>query len=314
EDVQVAPLRDQLLVLLALVVRDDQAALALGLLAEADGARELGEDRRILRPPRLEQVRDARQTAGDVARLRRLLRQPRDHVADDDPRAALHADHGTRGQRVRRWDIRVREADGLAVLVDELRRRPVLRAARRGVEHDRARQAGDLVDLLRDRDVVDEVLELEVTAHLGHDRVHVRIPARHELTRLHGVAVGDAEGRAVRHLVALALPAELVDDRELARAGRRDQMPLRLVADGLDVLEADRARALHLDAVDRRRSRRRAADVERAHRELRARLADGLRRDDADRLALVHAVTAREIAPVALRAHAVMGLARDRRA
>jgi hypothetical protein len=46
EDVQVAPLRDQLLVLLALLVGDDEAALALGLLAEADGAAVLGEDRR----------------------------------------------------------------------------------------------------------------------------------------------------------------------------------------------------------------------------------------------------------------------------
>src|SRR5690606_16071061 len=78
EHVEVPPLRDQLLVLLPFLVRDDQAALALSLLTEADGSRELGEDRRILRPPRLEEVRDAGQTARDVARLRALLRQPRD--------------------------------------------------------------------------------------------------------------------------------------------------------------------------------------------------------------------------------------------
>src|SRR5690606_3557324 len=130
----------------------------------------------------------------------------------------------------------------------------------------------------------------------------------------HRLAVVDAQIRAVRHLVALALAAELVDDRELARAGRRDQMSLLLVPDGLQVLEPDRARALDLDAVDGSRPRRRAADVERPHRELRARLADRLRRDDTDRLALVHAMTARKVAPVALRADAVLRLARDRRA
>ena len=46
-------------------------------------------------------------------------------------------------------------------------------------------------------------------------------------------------------------------------------------------------------------ARRRTTDVERTHRELRARLADGLRRDDADRFADVDHVAAREVAAVA---------------
>src|SRR5262249_34850498 len=54
-------------------------------------------------------------------------------------------------------------------------------------------------------------------------------------------------------------------------------------------------------------------DVERAHRELGARLANRLRRNDADRLAHVHRRTAGKIAPVALGAHAVGGLAGENR-
>ena len=50
---------------------------------------------------------------------------------------------------------------------------------------------------------------------------------------------------------------------------------------------------------------RRAADVERTHRELRAGLTDRLGGDDADRLADVDRRTAGKIAPVALGAHAV---------
>ena len=50
---------------------------------------------------------------------------------------------------------------------------------------------------------------------------------------------------------------------------------------------------------------RRAADVERAHGELGARLADRLRRDHADRLADIDRRAAREIAPVALAADAI---------
>ena len=67
-------------------------------------------------------------------------------------------------------------------------------------------------------------------------------------------------------------------------------------------------------SVDCSRNLRRAADVEGAHGQLRARLADRLRRDHADRLALVDRRSAREIAPVAGRAHARLRLAHQRRA
>jgi hypothetical protein len=56
-------------------------------------------------------------------------------------------------------------------------------------------------------------------------------------------------------------------------------------------------------------ARRRSTDVERAHRELRTRLADRLAGDDADRLADVDLVAAREVASVALGADAATGLA-----
>ena len=59
---------------------------------------------------------------------------------------------------------------------------------------------------------------------------------------------------------------------------------------------------------------RRAADVERPHRQLRARLADRLRGDHADRLAQVHHLAGRQVAPVALDADAALGLAGQHRA
>ena len=57
-----------------------------------------------------------------------------------------------------------------------------------------------------------------------------------------------------------------------------------------------------------------AADVERAHRQLRAGLADRLRGDDADRFADVDDVAAREVAAVAQDADAAAGLAGEHRA
>ena len=79
------------------------------------------------------------------------------------------------------------------------------------------------------------------------------------------------------------------------------------------VLQLDRAVEIAFDErllVDLRR----AADMERAHGELGARLADRLRRDDADRLAHIDGRAAGEIAPVALAADAVGGFAGQHRA
>ena len=55
---------------------------------------------------------------------------------------------------------------------------------------------------------------------------------------------------------------------------------------------------------------RHAAKMERSHRELRARFADALRRDDADRFAFFDALVGREVVAVARRANAVSQLAR----
>src|SRR5262249_49096778 len=102
EHVQLAPLRDQLLVLLPIVRADDQTTLALGLLAEADRSRTLRQDCRILRLARLEQIRDARQTARDVAGLRLLLRDAGDDVTHGHAGTVLKVDQRADWQRIHR--------------------------------------------------------------------------------------------------------------------------------------------------------------------------------------------------------------------
>ena len=73
-DAEVLALRDQVLDGLTLTVRrhHEDAALGLVVLAEFDAALALADDREILRLAGLEQLGDARQTAGDVAGLRRF--------------------------------------------------------------------------------------------------------------------------------------------------------------------------------------------------------------------------------------------------
>ena len=94
---EVLAVRDEVLALDAALVADDDGPLAAALLVqELDAAVDLGDDRRLLGPPGLEQLGDPRQAAGDVlgaAHLARGLGQQgagRDHLAvvDLDARPA----------------------------------------------------------------------------------------------------------------------------------------------------------------------------------------------------------------------------------
>jgi hypothetical protein len=63
---------------------DDDPPLALGVLAERDGAVDLGDDGDLLRLARLEELGHPRETAGDVLGLRGLARDLGEHVAERD--------------------------------------------------------------------------------------------------------------------------------------------------------------------------------------------------------------------------------------
>src|SRR5690606_21325738 len=84
--------------------------------------------------------------------------------------------------------------------------------------------------------------------------------------------------------------------------------------DGLEILERDPTAEARLERALLGLHVAHATDVERAHRELRARPADRLRGDDAHRLADVDEVAAGQIAPVAPRTDAAQRLAGEDRA
>ncbi len=302
----------------AVEVGDDEALLALGVLAERNGAGDLRKQAGILRRARLEQLRHARQTAGDVARLRGFLRHPREHVADVDRLAVLHVDDGMDLERVGDRRLAAGELHFVTGLVEQLDLRPQTlgggHAAPLRVDHDQRRQAGDVVDLLRDRHALLHVLELDGAGILGDDRAGVRIPARQHLPGLHRGGILHEQGRTVGHLVALALAPVLVLDRHLSAARDHHLLAARVGDVAHGGRECDHAVRLAVHLARHRGTRGGTADVERAHGELGARLADRLRGDHADRLAHVDERTAAEIAPVALGAQAVAGIARQRRA
>src|SRR5574343_390132 len=310
-----AVLRNQFLVLVAVGIGDDQALLALGFLAHADDAGDLGHDGGVLRLAGFEQVGHARQTAGDVAGLGSFLRHLGDHVADADLLAVVQVDDRARRQHVLCRQVGTRDDQVVALGVDDAHDRAqvlALAAAALRIGDFQRGQAGQLVGLLDDGDAVDEIEELHEAGDFRHARLVMRIPFDHGLAGLDFGAVLDRDVGAVRQLVALTLAAGRVEHRDFARARHRDQM-----ADGvghvLQVVELHRTGGLDRDVVDGGGARGGAADVERTHGQLGPRLADRLRGDHADRLADVDQVAAAEVTAVANGAHAERGFAGDRR-
>ena len=105
--------------------------------------------------------------------------------------------------------------------------------------------------------------------------------------------------------------AVAVHDDEVV--GRRRPSPL-VALDHREVVEAHDALVLGVEHRLFRHPRRRAADVERAHRQLRAGLADRLRGDDADRQAEFDHLAGGQVAAVAVGADAAPRLAGQHRA
>ena len=133
-------------------------------LAEADDAVDLGDDRRVARLARLEELDDAGQTAGDVLGAGGLARDLGQDVAGEDLVAVRHHEVGARGHEVALVALGGLDDDGgLALLVG-------------GVGDHQAREAGDFVDLLVEGDALLQVLELDGAGDLGEEGEGVGVP------------------------------------------------------------------------------------------------------------------------------------------
>ena len=94
--------------------------------------------------------------------------------------------------------------------------------AQRVIHDGSYRQTGVGIGGFLDGNAIFEILEGDATAHLGDNRVGVRIPTGEQLSLFDFVAVLDAKRCTVGHFVALTFVAVLVNDRQFARAGNRD--------------------------------------------------------------------------------------------
>src|SRR5262249_34711296 len=301
--------------LLALVGRlDRDPPLVLVVAAEPDRSGGLGDDRRFLRPPGLEQFGDTRQTAGDVAGLGAFGRDTRDDVARLHLRVGIDRDDGVDRQHVSRVAA-AGELEDLAILaLDHQRRTQILLAAggaRAPIDHHALGNAGRLVERLSHLLTFDQILEADRALHFGHDRPRIRIPLGDALAALDVVAVIDLESRAVRNAVHGSFGTVRIDHGHDQVAAHRDPVAVR-ISRHVQVLDLDRA--FEIRPAERLSVRPcRAYDVNLAHGALRPRLPDRLGGDTAHRLAHIDRRAAGEIAPVALAANARLGVAGEHR-
>ncbi len=253
---------DEVLAFDAGLAADDDRPLAAAFLAEElDGAVDLGDDGGVLGLAGLEDLRDAGQTAGDVLRAGHLARRLGQQRAGGDLLSLVDLDVGLFGQVVEVEDL------AAGVFEHDLRVQVAL------VLHDEAADGAGGVLLDAHRLALDDVLVADLAAHLGEDRDGVRVPFAEDAAGLDFLVLLDQQVGTGGHLVFLQLASLGVQEEDFAVAGEDDVLA-GVVAHDLEAGELDDARPLGADLALFDGAGRGAADVERSHRELRARLAD----------------------------------------
>ncbi len=280
-------------------------ALGLVILTKFHAAIDSRDDSIVLGNACFEQFSHPRQTAGDVARLGGFPRNAGQHVTSRHHLAIGHRQHGVHCQQI------ARRFAGCIIQQGDTWAQIFLLAGSFPVSHHLVGQAGGFVDFFLQRDAFDNVLILHLAGLFGDHRQCVRIPLRHTIALGHRGPFSGVDDRAVGNAVDRAFAAFGVADYQLAVAGHGNCAATAV---------GDRGHAAIFDAAVNRRIHRRlfghlrgAADVEGAHGQLRARLTDRLRRNDANRFPHVHRCAACQIAAIAGAAHAALGFAQQRR-
>src|SRR6185436_12276428 len=297
-DVHVLALGDQVLARLARVPDHDQLLHASGHAAELHAPVDLADGRGVLRLARFEELGHAGQTARDVAGLRDLAADLDQRLAGRDLVAVAHEEPRPGRERIAR-DPAVPLADDVDVRMEHLLA---------VVDDDHEPEARVLVDLVADGNLLLDIDESHDARLLGENRRVERVPLEELAARIDLDAVAYVERGAVRRRVALTRLAVRTLDLHLALVADHDQLAAHAL-DRLQIAEDDLARSLRLDLRLLDDASGHAADVERTERELRAGLADRLRRDDARGLAQVDHAAGRQVASVAFRARAARRLA-----
>ena len=177
-------------------------------------------------------------------------------------------------------------------------------------EHQQGLLTGSNIFFLLDGVARLDIFEPDNTVRFCNQQLAVRIEDGQGRAGVDGVPFFNFKGRAFKNAIYLARLTAIVADLDAA-CGRTAHDE---VVDDVHLGKLDRTGVFRLDLVGFRAVGRRAADVERTHRQLRARLADRLSRDDADRHPFFDKTRRRQVHTVAQSADAKLRVARHRAA
>ena len=290
---------DKMLALNTAFILHHDGSLAAALLSEQFHlAVDLGHDGRILRLAGLKDFGHARQTTGDVLRARSFTGRLGKHVSGGNLLARRDFDVGLFWQVV--------EVEDLAVLVfqHDLRMIDTL------VLHHHAPHVSAGVLLEAERLVLDDILITHLARHFRQNGDRVRVPLHEHHSWLYLVIVGHLEDRTGWNFELFQFAPLRIDDGDFSISCEHDLLAL-LVLHRAKAGEFHGACPLGTALALLDSTLTDATDVERTHRQLRARFTDALSCDDADSHALLDHGAGGEVHAVAKSAHTQRGLARQ---
>ena len=310
---QMTSFRDQILNRLTFGRNDGNPLFGLVVFAELDHTVNIGDNCRIFRAAGFKQLGNARQTAGNIFGLGAFSRNTRDNVADFNLVTVVNRQNGVCRHIITDF-FAVVISYRLAFGVFENNARFQTRAGGIGapVNNNLGNDTCRFVSRFANRNIVNQVNQLNLAGFFGDDRNRKRIPLGNLLALLNFCAFGSQNLRAVRNMVTRFLAVIGVDNHNLAVARQNNAVAFR-VDDHMIVFELENTGKRNFNRSLLGAFLSRAANVERSHRQLGTGFADGLRGDNADRLADIDRRTAGQVAAVARGADTVFGFAGQNR-
>ncbi|MFU0777590.1 MAG: hypothetical protein ACFWT4_05135 [Citrobacter braakii] len=215
EHVELTPFRNHLFIRLATVYRgDNQTTFTFGFFTKGNDAADFSQDCRLFRTTCFEQVRNARQTTGDILGTAGFLRNTRQGVTRTDLYAIFQLNNRFTRQEVLSRHIGAWDQNVVALSINNFQCRTQVFTTRSTfcrIQNHQRRQTGQLVGLTSNGLAVDHVSEADETTHFGDNRHGVRIPVRYGFAASNLFAITFRHNGAVRHFIAFFGTAEFVD-------------------------------------------------------------------------------------------------------
>jgi len=204
----------------------------------------------------------------------------------------------------------------LALIINQADDRPYIPTsgtAHLGIKDCKRAQASQFVNLTVDGQPFHHVLKTHDSTNFGDDGQGMWIPLGNDVTALHGLTIANRQDGTIWNPIALQLPATLIRDSHLARAGYCQGSPTLLIMNQAQITQPDISPMVHLDITHSHYPGGSTTNMEGTHRQLGPGFSNGLGSNNTDGLTCSHRMAARKVPTVAGRTNTIVGLASNGR-